>query len=474
MRSANGRTYAAAIVIFLIALLLLGWILQLFMGNYLAKTAFSRLDRQSQVLSDLTGAYYAQGGLNSIQYLFNLEIATRAADADAIICDSNGRILTCSQDPMNCAHTGITVDGALLDQALRTGSSSDTGILSGLYEQNRYVCARAIYLGNTVVGVVIVSTPTSSTTAVLERIKQTFLYAALIAALISIVALRYASHLLGDPLREMARTASAFGHGDLNARVNLERHQPQEVEELALAFNNMASSLQKSEYQRQEFVANVSHELKTPMTTIGGYIDGMLDGTIPPEKHRHYMQIVSDETKRLSRLVRSMLDISQLQSEGGIPDEKKSRFDISECAGQMLLTFEQKINDRKLDVQVDMPDYPLFTVANRDSICQVIYNLIDNAVKFCPGGGVLGLQIRNGDTKIYVSVSNDGPTIPPEELPLVFDRFHKLDKSRSQNRDGWGLGLYIVKTIVCSHGEDISVTSAEGKTTFTFTLPLVN
>ncbi len=221
-------------------------------------------------------------------------------------------------------------------------------------------------------------------------------------------------------------------------------------------------------------MANVSHELKTPMTTIGGYIDGMLDGTIPPEKHRHYMQIVSDETKRLSRLVRSMLDISQLQSEGGIPDEKKSRFDISECAGQMLLTFEQKINDRKLDVQVDMPDYPLFTVANRDSICQVIFNLIDNAVKFCPGGGVLGLQIRNGDTKIYVSVSNDGPTIPPEELPLVFDRFHKLDKSRSQNRDGWGLGLYIVKTIVCSHGEDISVTSAEGKTTFTFTLPLVN
>jgi signal transduction histidine kinase len=210
------------------------------------------------------------------------------------------------------------------------------------------------------------------------------------------------------------------------------------------------------------------------MTTIGGYIDGMLDGTIPPEKHRHYMQIVSDETKRLSRLVRSMLDIAQLQSEGGIPEEKKTRFDISECAGQMLLTFEQKILAKELDVDAQLPDYPLYTVADRDSICQVIYNLIDNAVKFCPEGETIGLKLRTGDSKIYLSVSNRGQTIPARELPLVFDRFHKMDKSRSQNREGWGLGLYIVKTIVCSHGEDISVTSVDGLTTFTFTLPLVN
>jgi signal transduction histidine kinase len=186
------------------------------------------------------------------------------------------------------------------------------------------------------------------------------------------------------------------------------------------------------------------------------------------------MQIVSDETKRLSRLVRSMLDIAQLQSEGGIPEEKKTRFDISECAGQMLLTFEQKILGKQLDVDVQFPDYPLYTVANRDSICQVIYNLIDNAVKFCPEGETIGLKLRTGDSKIYLSVSNRGDTIPAQELPLVFDRFHKMDKSRSQNRDGWGLGLYIVKTIVCSHGEDISVTSVDGLTTFTFTLPLVN
>ncbi len=474
MRSAYSRIYMAVIVVFLIALLFLGWVLQLFTGNFLAKSAFSKLEGQAQALSELTAAYHAQGSLSSIQYLFNLEIAARVSDADTLICDSQGKILICSQDPMGCSHKGLTLDGALIEQARRAGKSTDTGVFSGIYEENRYVCAAAVYNGETIVGFVLVSTPTADTIAVLDRISNSFMVASLITVVIAVILINYLSRIMGNPLQEMAKTASAFGHGNLDARVRLNRHQPQEVEELALAFNNMASSLQKSEYQRQEFVANISHELKTPMTTIGGYIDGMLDGTIPPEKQRHYMQIVSDETKRLSRLVRSMLDISQLQSEGGIPDEKLSRFDISECAGQMLITFEQKILAKNLDVDVQMPDFPLYTVAYRDAISQVIYNLIDNAVKFCPENGLLGLKITTGASKIYISVENEGETIPPEELPLVFDRFHKLDKSRSQNREGWGLGLYIVKTIVCSHGEDISVTSMEGKTAFTFTLPLVN
>jgi signal transduction histidine kinase len=209
------------------------------------------------------------------------------------------------------------------------------------------------------------------------------------------------------------------------------------------------------------------------MTTIGGYVDGILDGTIPKEKSAHYMLVVSDEIKRLSRLIRSMLDISQLQREQGIPEEKKIRFDLEECAGQVLIMFEQKILSKDLQVEVEMPEHPVYTLANEDYITQVIYNLVDNAVKFCPNGGTLGLQIREGNNKAYVSIYNDGQTIPPEELPLVFDRFHKIDKSRSQNRDGWGLGLYIVKTIVCSHGENISVSSHDGRTEFTFTMPLI-
>ncbi len=349
-----------------------------------------------------------------------------------------------------------------------------TGTFRGLFSEQRFVVSAPISGPNGAAGIVVVSTPTAATTMILNRISNIFLTASLFVVLISVLAVSAFARRESRPLRDMARTANAFGHGNLEARVRLEDDYSEEMEELAIAFNNMASSLQKSEYQRQEFVANVSHELKTPMTTISGYVDGILDGTIPSHRRDYYLQIVSDETKRLSRLVRSMLDISQLQKEEGIPEEKKMHFDLEECLGSVLITFEKKINDKHLDVEVEMPEHPVYTFASRDSITQVIYNLIDNAVKFCPEGKTLGLKIQEGNTKAYVSISNQGDTIPAEELPLVFDRFHKLDKSRSQNRDGWGLGLYIVKTIVCSHGEDISVSSKDGKTEFTFTMPLVN
>ena len=185
------------------------------------------------------------------------------------------------------------------------------------------------------------------------------------------------------------------------------------------------------------------------------------------------MQLVSGETKRLSRLVQSMLEVSRLQSQEGIPEERKCRFDVNECAGLVLITFEQKILAKKLNVQVNLPEHPVYTFACQDSITQVIYNLVDNAVKFCPQEGDLELSVRLGANKIFVSIANSGPTIPPEELPLLFDRFHKTDKSRGENREGWGLGLYIVKTLVCAHDENISVTSQNERTRFTFTLPLV-
>jgi len=169
-----------------------------------------------------------------------------------------------------------------------------------------------------------------------------------------------------------------------------------------------------------------------------------------------------------------MLDISRMQDQEGIPPEKLSRFDLCECVGQVLITFEQTIVAKNLTVDVDFPVHAVYTRASEDAITQVVYNLVDNGVKFCPNGGTLSVAIRESDSKLYVTVGNDGDTIPPEELPLVFDRFHKLDKSRARNRDGWGLGLYIVKNLICRHGENISVTSQRGRTEFTFTLPLVN
>ena len=475
MKSTFSRTFFPAAIILLAALLLVGASFQVLVKDYLTEKTISDLKDDGTIIADLASAYYTTDSLSGRDFLVNLSLAGQVANANAVICDTSGRLLLCSDSPLGCEHQGMTISKDYLDRVLRTGYVSSTGLIDGLYSEARYIVSMPIQdTAGKHVGIVIVSTPITQIVTIIQRMSDIYLLVALLTVFLSIVLMTFLARKQSSPLRDMAKIASDFGHGKLDARVQVDDRSPEEIQELALAFNNMASSLQKSEYQRQEFVANVSHELKTPMTTISGFVDGMLDGTIPPERHRHYMQLVSDETKRLSRLVRSMLDVSRLQDQGGVPEDKKTRFDVEECAGQVLITFEQKITAKALNVQVKMPEHPVYTMANLDYITQVIYNLLDNAVKFCPHGGDLGLTIREGTNKLYVSVSNNGDTIPPEELPLLFDRFHKLDKSRSQNRDGWGLGLYIVKTIVCSHGENISVTSKDGKTEFTFTLPLVN
>ena len=476
MKTTFGRTFSTAATILLLALLLLGATFQYLVQDFLSKKTLSELEHDAAFIADLSAAYSIEGNLSRWDFMLNLDVASRISDLDAVILSPKGEVLLCSNALLGCEHQGMFIDNTeYLQKVINNGSDSFIGIIEGLYTDNRYVVAVPIINSENQVlsGIIIASTPTAGTSALMQRISNLFLSASLIVVLVAVLAVSMFARQQSKPLRDLSKAAYDFGHGDLNARVRLSGDYSEEMEELALSFNNMASLLQKSEYQRQEFVANVSHELKTPMTTISGYVDGILDGTIPENRRNYYLQIVSDETKRLSRLVRSMLDISRLQDQP-IPEDQKMHFDLEEAVGQVLITFEQKIVGKNLDVDVDFPEHPVFTFAGKDYVTQVVYNLIDNAVKFCPEGGTLGLKLKEAGKKVYISISNDGDTIPPEELPLVFDRFHKLDKARTRTKDSWDLGLYIVKTIVCSHGENISVTSKNGRTEFTFTMPLVN
>lgn len=230
------------------------------------------------------------------------------------------------------------------------------------------------------------------------------------------LAASFLSRMQVRPLGQMADAARRFGRGELGVRVEESPKNTSEINDLARAFNTMVDSLESSERRRQEFVANVSHELKTPMTTIGGYIDGMLDGTIPPEKQQHYMQIVSGEVRRLSRLVRNMLDISRLQAMG-VEESRMTRFDLGELMSDVIITFEQKINGKGLNVDVELPDRPVWVKAERDGITQVVYNLLDNAIKFCPQGGKLGLFLALEGGKAKVTVQNSGPTMTRTSCP---------------------------------------------------------
>lgn len=478
MKTTFSRLFSVTALIILVAVVGLGMSFRAMVKNYLANEREDALTANASAVTELTETFL-EAALTQDQSVFlavpmNLSFGAKVSQTDSVLCGTDGQVVACSCDDPACEHIGVSLDPDYVQALLQNGTDFRTSVLTGLYEGNRYIAGEVCTLSDgTAVGIVVVSEPIQGTGTILSQITQMFVFVALIVLLLTVMCVSIFTQNQCRPLKDMANAAREFGHGNLKARVETGGDNTLEIDELAVAFNNMASSLEKSEYQRQEFVANVSHELKTPMTTIGGYVDGILDGTIPPERQRKYLSLVSDEVKRLSRLVRSMLDVSRLQDQG-IPEEKMVRFDITECMGQVLITFEQKINDKGLDVDVNFPEYPLYVKGELDSITQVVYNLIDNAVKFCSPGGQLGLTLRESGTKVYVSVSNTGDTIPAEELPLVFDRFHKIDKSRSLNREGWGLGLYIVKTIICSHGEDISVTSRDGKTEFTFTLTEVN
>ena len=475
MKTMFGRQFLLTAACILCSILILGASFRVFIQKYVQSESQKSLYQSAEAVAELASAYESIGDLeNNWEFHINLSFAAEAAGTDTVICDETGVVILCSCSEFRCEHLGLQVPQAFVDQVIQEGKTADAGILQGLYDDSRSVVSIPMIsqADGVASGIVIASTGQTQVVGVIRQMTDIFLMTGAVVLLLAVIACSALMRRTSQPLKDLAGAARRFGHGNLDARVELDEHNPAEIEELAVAFNNMADSLEKSEQQRKEFIANVSHELKTPMTTIAGFMDGMLDGTIPPEQHRHYMQIVSDEVRRLSRMVRGMLDISRLQDQT-IPEEKPPVFDLCEAAGQVLVSFEQKITQKQLDVQVDMPDEATYTLADADSITQVIYNLMDNAVKFCQQGGTLGLKIQPEDKKIFVSVSNTGLTIPENELSRIFDRFHKTDKSRSIDRDGVGLGLYIVKTIICSHGEDISVTSRDGLTVFTFSLPVV-
>ena len=268
------------------------------------------------------------------------------------------------------------------------------------------------------------------------------------------------------PIAQINRAVSAYTHGDFEARVEGVTGSD-EAAQLASSFNTMAEELGRLDRSRVSFVANVSHELRSPMTSIQGYVQGMLDGTIQPEESKKYLEVVLSETRRLTRLVNDLLDLSRMDA-GSLTLNIKT-FDITELILSVMFTFEKRIEDKGLDVDISFVEQPCAVKADSALITEVLTNLIDNAVKYSAQGGQLTVWTHDVGGACHVTVKNDGQTIPAEDLPLIFDRFYKVDKAHTVG-GGTGLGLAIAKKIMDQHGQTISVTSAGGVTSFTFTL----
>ena len=471
MRSYYFKNFITMAALVLLSFLILSASFVIVGRNYALRERQETIESNAFELSRLASAYARDGTLEDWNFRITLSTVARSTGNLCFVTDTAGAVVTCSDIALSCGHVGQQVPEGVLAGLRERNYFSAIASLGELNPERSYVAALPVVsqTGDVLAYVFAVSN-VSGVVEAWRSILNIFLMMSLIIMAAALIIGFFSAKLRAKPINEMADAALKFAHGDFSARVTVV-DRDDEIGALGDAFNQMAESLQQSEQRRSDFIANVAHELKTPMTTISGFADGILDGTIPPEKQNQYLEIISSETKRLNRLVRSMLELSRMQSGNPTLLAAKS-FDAAELLAQTLITFESKINDKHLDVDAQFPEDPMLVCGDRDAINQVMYNLLENAVKFSDPGSKLGVALFKQGGKAYVSIKNHGPTIPEEELPLIFDRFHKTDKSRSMDRDGYGLGLYIVKTILGNHGEDIAVSSRDGVTEFVFSLTL--
>jgi len=293
------------------------------------------------------------------------------------------------------------------------------------------------------------------------------IFGCVVAVVLAVVAYGFFYKRLRRDFDNINYASRAFARGDFKARVEV--RSDDDVGKLSETFNTMAVELEKYESTRQSFVANVSHELRSPLTSMQGFVQGILDGAIPPEKEKQYLSVVLSETKRMTTLIGDLLDLSKIES-GQFPMEITD-FDICEQIRRILINFMTKIEDKHINVSANIPEERIIVSADINRISQVLTNLIDNAVKFCEQNGMLKLWTYQSDGRIHINISNTGILISEEDIPFVFDRFFKADRSHNRKAGGTGIGLSIVKNIIQQHGEKIWVNSRPGTgTVFTFTL----
>lgn len=446
-------------------------ILSFFVSSYITGEKLKTLDKTCDAVSGFT-AFLDVSEVKHIKSAKIFHELTKVTEVEIFISDLDGKVIFCGCDEWAvdglCPHNEKNVSYKILEKVKNEGYS-ESGNLDGFFDKTLFTKAKVLRnINEDTVGIVFASLSPTDIQQFYKKILWMFFISAIIPLVIMFFAEYVISYRFTKPLRLMAEASRSMAKGDFSKRIPVMGND--EISELAIAFNQMTNSLVQIEGTRRSFVANVSHELKTPMTTIGGFIDGIVDGTIPEDKHKYYLEIVSNEIKRLSRLVQSMLSLAKLES--GEMKVNKENFSITDTVFDIVVSFEKGIEEKKLQI-IGLDDVEQISVnADKDLIYQVIYNLVDNAVKFTNISGKISFAVSKNNNFTEFSIKNTGEGIEQKDLPFVFERFYKTDKSRSKVKDSTGLGLYIANTIVTIHGGKFSVRSVKNDfTEFKFVLP---
>ncbi len=448
-------------------------ILSVVLNNYMAKDTYKTLKKSCEQVS-ITVTEVIEKSENQTDEQLNQDFLSISSalsnviEADMFITDTKGAVKVCAcsewQENGKCLHSSYIMPQNVIKRALESPRAVVDKIDMYVYPQ--CIAANEISLDQSYY--VIATSPISQVESLMSTMTKLFLMSAAVPVIVMLFAFFAIIYKMVKPLKSMSDAAKAMAKGDFSKRIPVTSDD--EIGELAISFNMMTNSLSRLETMRRSFVGSVSHELRTPMTTISGFIDGILDGTIPEDKREYYLSIVSSEVKRLSRLVTSMLDIAKL--EAGEVKLKYEGFSFNEMLLSVVLGQEQRIEKGKLQIEGLDTLKAVNISGDRDLLYQAIYNLVDNAIKFTNDGGKISFCLEDNNENMSFIIKNTGSGIPASELPFVFERFYKVDKSRSDIRNSLGLGLYLVKTIVSAHKGQVSVSSKEGEfTAFKVILP---
>ncbi len=472
-KSVFSRYLISFVLIFVLSFLCFGGIIYGYVSDYAKGEAISSVRTASysaKIMLDKMYENYFSGGENRTYAGFfsqNRDEIKASLGGYSTFTDVEILVLNAENEVIAVATKGDLLGVRLADDFYKGEfTSKKKTAVEGLDAEKIYYST--IALSGSERFYVLVYNTIDTEAEILAQLLKALFASAMVVFLFGFAACYIISVRMIAPLRDMSIAAKKFALGDFSARVEVKGED--EIAELATAFNGMAQSLGELEEQRSTFLANISHDLRTPMTSISGFIDGILDGTIKESEQKRYLEIVSTEIKRLSRLVRTLLEVSKIDA--GVRKFNMIDFDVAEMAIMILFSFENQIDSKKLNVDFDSEEH-MYVKADKDAIHQVLYNLIDNAVKFSKEQGTLRISVKKSDKSVKIEVYNEGAGIPKEDLPYVFDRFYKADKSRGLDKGGTGLGLFISKAIVQAHGEMLCVESEQGQfCKFYFTLPI--
>lgn len=450
--------------ILLFSFSILGFALSMAFSRYYINEKEEALVKQGEKIS----AQFAQSDVSVSRLTKELQILEEYMNASVFIINKTGEIYVSGE---NQEWIGQTITDEAIKGVLKGKIVTVEGKINGMFTESVLTVGYPITIRDKTIGGIFMCISMPEIEKNIDGMYEAGIVCMIISIAVGVFLVYISSRRISQPLMEMNAAAKDIAGGNFERRISNSNND--EVGQLAESLNNMAESLFAHEKESRDFIANISHDLRSPLTSIQGFLNAIIDGTIQQEKQEYYLNIILEETQRLTNLTNNIVDLSRAQSSG--ISLKKAEFDINELIRDSLEKIQPRFDDKKISAEVIFAEESTIVMADAEIIQRVFQNLIDNALKFTRQGGKIEIEtlFPKEKNKIFISVRDNGKGIGEEDQKHIFDRFFKADASRGEDKKGGGLGLSIVKEFIKAHGEKIWVVSQIGKgSEFTFSLTL--